>query len=179
MALTGVWRTGGLGQAPPRCAPHPGPGSLCLCPLGAATLWEGAEGAVKLQGPTAHQVTFGNHNQAVLGIWIHRSISVSPQGRLTGLGGEDLPTIVIVAHYDAFGVAPVSTWCAGPGRDGDASQAQQGSGCRLLQTPPCGVMQGGTRNAQPLQSYRRKHQGLLSRSSGCPGTKRNPPASAS
>ncbi|XP_011371005.1 nicalin [Pteropus vampyrus] len=27
-------------------------------------------------------------------------------GRLTGLGGEDLPTIVIVAHYDAFGVAP-------------------------------------------------------------------------
>lgn len=36
-------------------------------------------------------------------------LSVSPQGRLTGLGGEDLPTIVIVAHYDAFGVAPVST----------------------------------------------------------------------
>jgi hypothetical protein len=33
---------------------------------------------------------------------------LSPQGRLTGLGGEDLPTIVIVAHYDAFGVAPVS-----------------------------------------------------------------------
>lgn len=35
------------------------------------------------------------------------SQTVSPQGRLTGLGGEDLPTIVIVAHYDAFGVAPV------------------------------------------------------------------------
>ena len=33
--------------------------------------------------------------------------SLSLQGRLTGLGGEDLPTIVIVAHYDAFGVAPV------------------------------------------------------------------------
>lgn len=31
-----------------------------------------------------------------------------PQGRLAGVGGEDLPTIVIVAHYDSFGVAPVS-----------------------------------------------------------------------
>nr|XP_056723458.1 BOS complex subunit NCLN isoform X3 [Euleptes europaea] len=30
----------------------------------------------------------------------------SVEGRLTGLGGEDLPTIVIVAHYDSFGVAP-------------------------------------------------------------------------
>uniref|UniRef100_A0A672MBN6 Nicalin n=1 Tax=Sinocyclocheilus grahami TaxID=75366 RepID=A0A672MBN6_SINGR len=28
------------------------------------------------------------------------------QGRLTGAGGEDLPTIVLVAHYDSFGVAP-------------------------------------------------------------------------
>ncbi|KAI2650752.1 Nicalin-1 [Labeo rohita] len=27
-------------------------------------------------------------------------------GRLTGAGGEDLPTIVLVAHYDSFGVAP-------------------------------------------------------------------------
>uniref|UniRef100_A0A8C5AZY1 BOS complex subunit NCLN n=1 Tax=Gadus morhua TaxID=8049 RepID=A0A8C5AZY1_GADMO len=27
-------------------------------------------------------------------------------GRLAGVGGEDLPTIVLVAHYDAFGVAP-------------------------------------------------------------------------
>lgn len=35
---------------------------------------------------------------------------LSRQGRLTGLGGEDLPTIVIVAHYDAFGVAPVCMW---------------------------------------------------------------------
>lgn len=33
---------------------------------------------------------------------------IPPQGRLTGLGGEDLPTVVIVAHYDSFGVAPVS-----------------------------------------------------------------------
>lgn len=40
---------------------------------------------------------------------------VSPQGRLTGLGGEDLPTIVIVAHYDAFGVAPVRVRSSGRG----------------------------------------------------------------
>lgn len=40
----------------------------------------------------------------------HRANLCSPcQGRLTGLGGEDLPTIVIVAHYDSFGVAPVSS----------------------------------------------------------------------
>ncbi|KAL8177857.1 UNVERIFIED_CONTAM: hypothetical protein K2H54_021977 [Gekko kuhli] len=30
----------------------------------------------------------------------------SVEGRLAGLGGDDLPTIVIVAHYDSFGVAP-------------------------------------------------------------------------
>ncbi|XP_077573780.1 BOS complex subunit ncln isoform X4 [Stigmatopora nigra] len=30
----------------------------------------------------------------------------SLEGRLTGVGGEDLPTIVLVAHYDSFGVAP-------------------------------------------------------------------------
>lgn len=29
------------------------------------------------------------------------------QGKLAGAGGEDLPTIVLVAHYDSFGVAPV------------------------------------------------------------------------
>lgn len=57
------------------------------------------------------------------------SQTLSLQGRLTGLGGEDLPTIVIVAHYDAFGVAPVrmhvlwggaraspSQRCSGPAR---------------------------------------------------------------
>uniref|UniRef100_A0A8C6Q925 Nicalin n=1 Tax=Nothobranchius furzeri TaxID=105023 RepID=A0A8C6Q925_NOTFU len=27
-------------------------------------------------------------------------------GRLAGVGGEELPTIVVVAHYDSFGVAP-------------------------------------------------------------------------
>lgn len=31
------------------------------------------------------------------------------QGRLAGVGGEDLPTIVVVAHYDSFGIAPVSS----------------------------------------------------------------------
>ncbi|XP_048832534.1 nicalin-1 isoform X2 [Brienomyrus brachyistius] len=30
----------------------------------------------------------------------------SLEGRLAGVGGEDLPTIVLVAHYDSFGVAP-------------------------------------------------------------------------
>lgn len=31
------------------------------------------------------------------------------QGKLVGFGNEDqLPTIAIVAHYDSFGVAPVS-----------------------------------------------------------------------
>lgn len=31
------------------------------------------------------------------------------QGKLTGQGIEEqLPTIAIVAHYDAFGIAPVS-----------------------------------------------------------------------
>lgn len=34
----------------------------------------------------------------------------NPQGRLAGVGGEDLPTIVVVAHYDSFGVAPVSLY---------------------------------------------------------------------
>ena len=35
------------------------------------------------------------------------TFNLVPQGRLAGVGGEDLPTIVLVAHYDAFGVAPV------------------------------------------------------------------------
>uniref|UniRef100_A0A665TJZ8 BOS complex subunit NCLN n=1 Tax=Echeneis naucrates TaxID=173247 RepID=A0A665TJZ8_ECHNA len=33
-------------------------------------------------------------------------LSFLDQGRLAGVGGEDLPTIVVVAHYDSFGVAP-------------------------------------------------------------------------
>lgn len=50
---------------------------------------------------------------------------VSLQGRLTGLGGEDLPTIVIVAHYDAFGVAPVCPCPSCPA--GESSFRLQGS----------------------------------------------------
>ncbi|KAH0514162.1 Nicalin [Microtus ochrogaster] len=46
-------------------------------------------------------VTSGAQSQAVSD-WLITSV----EGRLTGLGGEELPTIVIVAHYDAFGVAP-------------------------------------------------------------------------
>lgn len=41
----------------------------------------------------------------------HMNSRLCPQGRLTGAGGEDLPTIVLVAHYDSFGVAPVRTSC--------------------------------------------------------------------
>lgn len=50
------------------------------------------------------------------GWWALQTVCL--QGRLTGLGGEDLPTIVIVAHYDAFGVAPVSM-CV-PGAEGSS-----------------------------------------------------------
>lgn len=32
------------------------------------------------------------------------------QGKLAGAGGDDLPTIVLVAHYDSFGVAPVRSY---------------------------------------------------------------------
>ncbi|XP_032992480.1 nicalin isoform X3 [Lacerta agilis] len=46
-------------------------------------------------------VTSGAQSKAVSD-WLITSV----EGRLTGLGGEDLPTIVVVAHYDSFGVAP-------------------------------------------------------------------------
>ncbi|XP_078054817.1 BOS complex subunit ncln isoform X3 [Mustelus asterias] len=45
----------------------------------------------------------------------------SLEGRLTGLGGEDLPTIVIVAHYDSFGVAPWLAYGADSNGSGVAS----------------------------------------------------------
>uniref|UniRef100_A0A671PWQ0 BOS complex subunit NCLN n=2 Tax=Cyprinidae TaxID=7953 RepID=A0A671PWQ0_9TELE len=48
-------------------------------------------------------VTSGAQSKAVSD-WAITSL----EGRLTGAGGEDLPTIVLVAHYDSFGVAPVS-----------------------------------------------------------------------
>lgn len=46
-------------------------------------------------------VTSGAQSKAVSD-WLVTSV----EGRLAGLGSEDLPTIAIVAHYDAFGVAP-------------------------------------------------------------------------
>uniref|UniRef100_A0A6Q2ZL29 Nicalin n=1 Tax=Esox lucius TaxID=8010 RepID=A0A6Q2ZL29_ESOLU len=46
-------------------------------------------------------VTSGAQSKAVSD-WSITSL----EGRLAGTGGEDLPTIVLVAHYDSFGVAP-------------------------------------------------------------------------
>ncbi|XP_077126803.1 BOS complex subunit NCLN isoform X1 [Ranitomeya variabilis] len=46
-------------------------------------------------------VTSGAQSKA-LGDWLVTSV----EGRLAGLGSDDLPTIAIVAHYDTFGVAP-------------------------------------------------------------------------
>ncbi|CAJ1060574.1 nicalin-1 isoform X4 [Xyrichtys novacula] len=46
-------------------------------------------------------VTSGAQSKAISD-WAITSL----EGRLSGLGGEDLPTIVVVAHYDSFGVAP-------------------------------------------------------------------------
>ncbi|XP_067590362.1 BOS complex subunit NCLN isoform X5 [Pseudorca crassidens] len=64
----------------------------------------GHHNCVLLHTATANgfqMVTSGVQSKAVSD-WLITSV----EGRLTGLGGEDLPTIVIVAHYDAFGVAP-------------------------------------------------------------------------
>ncbi|XP_034054940.1 nicalin-1 [Gymnodraco acuticeps] len=47
-------------------------------------------------------VTSGAQSKAISD-WAITSL----EGRLAGVGGEDLPTIVVVAHYDSFGVAPV------------------------------------------------------------------------
>ncbi|KAG2464583.1 NCLN protein, partial [Polypterus senegalus] len=57
-------------------------------------------------------VTSGAQSKAVSD-WAITSL----EGRLTGLGGEDLPTIVLVAHYDSFGVAPWLSY----GADSNAS----------------------------------------------------------
>ncbi|XP_039984678.1 nicalin-1 isoform X2 [Xiphias gladius] len=46
-------------------------------------------------------VTSGAQSKAISD-WAITSL----EGRLAGVGGEDLPTIVMVAHYDSFGVAP-------------------------------------------------------------------------
>ncbi|KAM9460951.1 BOS complex subunit ncln isoform 2-T2 [Clarias gariepinus] len=59
---------------------------------------------VLLHSATANgfqMVTSGAQSKAVSD-WAITSI----EGKLAGAGGEDLPTIVLVAHYDSFGVAP-------------------------------------------------------------------------
>ncbi|TSK53783.1 Nicalin-1 [Bagarius yarrelli] len=59
---------------------------------------------VLLHSATANgfqMVTSGAQSKAVSD-WAITSL----EGKLSGAGGEDLPTIVLVAHYDSFGVAP-------------------------------------------------------------------------
>ncbi|XP_069504484.1 BOS complex subunit NCLN isoform X2 [Ambystoma mexicanum] len=46
-------------------------------------------------------VTSGGQSKAITD-WLVTSV----EGRLAGIGAEDIPTIVLVAHYDSFGVAP-------------------------------------------------------------------------
>ncbi|XP_062815629.1 BOS complex subunit NCLN isoform X2 [Anolis carolinensis] len=72
----------------------------------AASASQGSASAAEVLLHTAtangfQMVTSGAQSKAVSD-WLITSV----EGRLTGLGGEDLPTIVIVAHYDSFGVAP-------------------------------------------------------------------------
>ncbi|XP_068175078.1 BOS complex subunit ncln isoform X4 [Antennarius striatus] len=57
-------------------------------------------------------VTSGSQSKAISD-WAITSL----EGRLAGVGGEDLPTIVVVAHYDSFGVAPWLSY----GADSNAS----------------------------------------------------------
>ncbi|XP_017333728.1 nicalin-1 isoform X1 [Ictalurus punctatus] len=59
---------------------------------------------VLLHSATANgfqMVTSGAQSKAVSD-WAITSL----EGKLAGAGGDDLPTIVLVAHYDSFGVAP-------------------------------------------------------------------------
>ncbi|XP_029469518.1 nicalin isoform X2 [Rhinatrema bivittatum] len=72
----------------------------------AASASQGSSSAAEVLLHTAtangfQMVTSGAQSKAISD-WLVTSI----EGRLTGLGAEDLPTIVIVAHYDSFGVAP-------------------------------------------------------------------------
>ncbi|XP_053228402.1 nicalin isoform X1 [Podarcis raffonei] len=72
----------------------------------AASASQGSASAAEVLLHTAtangfQMVTSGAQSKAVSD-WLITSV----EGRLTGLGGEDLPTIVVVAHYDSFGVAP-------------------------------------------------------------------------
>lgn len=72
----------------------------------AASASQGSASAAEVLLHTAtangfQMVTSGAQSKAV-NDWLITSI----EGRLAGLGGEDMPTIVVVAHYDSFGVAP-------------------------------------------------------------------------
>uniref|UniRef100_A0A2K5P3U2 BOS complex subunit NCLN n=1 Tax=Cercocebus atys TaxID=9531 RepID=A0A2K5P3U2_CERAT len=71
------------------------------------SIYEQTQAASASQGSaSAAEGGFRAHGYHMVSKSAGHSPAVFPQGRLTGLGGEDLPTIVIVAHYDAFGVAP-------------------------------------------------------------------------
>nr|XP_033812525.1 nicalin isoform X1 [Geotrypetes seraphini] len=72
----------------------------------AASASQGSSSAAEVLLHTAtangfQMVTSGVQSKAISD-WLVTSI----EGRLMGLGAEDLPTIVIVAHYDSSGVAP-------------------------------------------------------------------------
>ncbi|XP_075062627.1 BOS complex subunit NCLN [Mixophyes fleayi] len=72
----------------------------------AASASQGTSSAAEVLLHTAtangfQMVTSGAQSKAVSD-WLVASV----EGRLAGLGSEDLPTIAIVAHYDSFGVAP-------------------------------------------------------------------------
>ncbi|XP_063770515.1 BOS complex subunit NCLN isoform X2 [Pseudophryne corroboree] len=72
----------------------------------AASASQGTSSAAEVLLHTAtangfQMVTSGAQSKAISD-WLVTSV----EGRLAGLGSEDLPTIAIVAHYDAFGVAP-------------------------------------------------------------------------
>ncbi|XP_025772135.1 nicalin [Puma concolor] len=105
-------------------------------------------------------VTSGVQSKAVSD-WLITSV----EGRLTGLGGEDLPTIVIVAHYDAFGVAPTA-----PGHEPPAGEAG-GSPRVQFQTP----LRAGL-TSSPL---RREVSGLLSSAALQASSTPSPPAELS
>ncbi|CAI9566760.1 unnamed protein product [Staurois parvus] len=80
----------------------------------AASASQGTSSAAEVLLHTAtangfQMVTSGAQSKAVSD-WLVTSV----EGRLTGLGSEDLPTIAIVAHYDSFGVAPWLSYGAIP-----------------------------------------------------------------
>ncbi|EPQ14291.1 Nicalin [Myotis brandtii] len=100
----------------------------------AASASQGSASAAEVLLHTAtangfQMVTSGVQSKA-LSDWLITSV----EGRLTGLGGEDLPTIVIVAHYDAFGVAPVRIRSPQEGRVGVIFQLRQAKPGRVSWT---------------------------------------------